>query len=286
MGRLGTAAEALAAGRLDVEFEPRSAEDRLGQSFTTMLANLRDIVRSLQAAATAMESSSSELGQLSSGLRSVADENGEQGDVGLGFGRGDAKLHQRDRAETPAAWRMSHGRPCVLSSVTSTAMTEMKVSSQEISQVTDLIAKHRRTDEPPGVECDDRGGARGGKPAAGSPSSPARSSPLAVETGSATSRITETVTAVQQRACEASDSIASVSQVIDEVDSIASSIASAVEQQSVTTQEIARNISDVACAAERTQRATEQAEHAARAVADLARDLRGIASRFHLTAAK
>ena len=272
------AARAMASGRLDAAIEPQSDADQLGAAFRDMLAGLRETARSLQGAAGALESSSRALGALSADLREVADETASKATYVSASGEEmQSCINEIARNASRVADAARHA--VQLSTDTSTAMTEMRTSSEEISEVTDLIANIAEQTNLLALNATIEA-ARAGEAGRGFAVVAGEVKSLAVETGSATSRIAETVGAVQKRAVDASSAITSVTKVIDEVDSIASTIASAVEQQSVTTQEIARNISDVAAAAERTQLATEKAHHAARTVEDLAASLRGLSDRF------
>ena len=65
---------------------------------------------------------------------------------------------------------------------------------------------------------------------------------LAQQTAQATSEISLKIESVQTTTQESVTAIGSIVEVIDEINSIVSTIASAIEEQSITTQEIASNV--------------------------------------------
>ncbi len=73
---------------------------------------------------------------------------------------------------------------------------------------------------------------------------------LAKQTAEATEDIGKRVIAIQGTSDESVESIGKISEVIKNVNDVSRTIASAVEEQSITTQEIAKNVTQVASAAE------------------------------------
>jgi methyl-accepting chemotaxis protein len=69
---------------------------------------------------------------------------------------------------------------------------------------------------------------------------------LANQTGKATEEISAQITAIQEQTTGAVGAIEKISSIIAEVDDIATTISSAVEEQGVSTQEIARNVQQAA----------------------------------------
>jgi methyl-accepting chemotaxis protein len=69
---------------------------------------------------------------------------------------------------------------------------------------------------------------------------------LAQETATATEDITAKIMAIQQTAANASHAIARIETVMEQINENQTTIAAAVEEQSATTPEISRNVSDVA----------------------------------------
>ncbi|MGZ4607022.1 MAG: methyl-accepting chemotaxis protein [Blastococcus sp.] len=73
---------------------------------------------------------------------------------------------------------------------------------------------------------------------------------LAQETARATEDIVRRVEAIQADTGQATTAIASISEVIDRINAYQSAIATAVEEQTATTQEMSRSVSEVAGGAE------------------------------------
>lgn len=72
---------------------------------------------------------------------------------------------------------------------------------------------------------------------------------LAKETADATNEISNRVSAIQQDTTDAVSAIAEISEVISQINEIQTTIASAIEEQTVTTAEIARSIAEVSVGA-------------------------------------
>ncbi len=119
---------------------------------------------------------------------------------------------------------------------------------------------------------------------------------LAKETARATEEIGQKIEAIQTDTRAAVKAIAEVGEIINQVNDISSTIASAVEEQTATTNEIGRNVTDaargtceiaqnianVAHASEMTTRGAQETQSAARALTDMASQLQVLISRFKL----
>jgi methyl-accepting chemotaxis protein len=117
---------------------------------------------------------------------------------------------------------------------------------------------------------------------------------LAKETAKATEDISAKVQAIQEDTTGAVGAIAEISTIITQINDISSTIASAVEEQSATTNEIGRNITEaargsseitaniagVAQAAASTNSGANDAQQAAGELARMAADLQTMVSRF------
>ena len=116
---------------------------------------------------------------------------------------------------------------------------------------------------------------------------------LAKQTAKATEDIGQKIEAIQRDTKGAVQAIAEISTVINQINDVSNSIASAVEEQTVTTNEIgrnvgeaakgigdiARNISGVANAARETTQAATDTQKAAGALSELAAQLQGLVNR-------
>ncbi len=96
---------------------------------------------------------------------------------------------------------------------------------------------------------------------------------LAKQTAEATEDIRQRINGIQSSTGSAVTSIGQVSEVIGKVNEVSRSIASAVEEQSITTQEIARNIAQTAAAAETTSTGVGQS---AAAADEITRNISGV----------
>lgn len=120
---------------------------------------------------------------------------------------------------------------------------------------------------------------------------------LAKETATATESISRKIEAIQSDTKNAISAIGQISEVIGQINTIASSIATAVEEQTATTNEISRNvseaaqggteisknISDVAGAARSTAQGVVNSQQAAASLARMAADLNAIVGRFRFS---
>ncbi len=117
---------------------------------------------------------------------------------------------------------------------------------------------------------------------------------LAKETARATEEISQKIDAIQSDTKAAVKAIADVSEIINQVNDISSTIASAVEQQTATTNEIGRNVSEaargtseitqnirlVAASAEETTAAARGIESAAHQLTDMSGQLGALVRKF------
>jgi methyl-accepting chemotaxis protein len=122
---------------------------------------------------------------------------------------------------------------------------------------------------------------------------------LSKESAEATENISRRIKAIQDDTQSAIAAIGDISEVIHQVNTIAGSIASAVEEQTATTREmsrnvteatrggaeIARSIGDVAGAAKSTSQGVMQSQEAAAEMARMAEELSAVVRRFRLSGA-
>ncbi len=117
---------------------------------------------------------------------------------------------------------------------------------------------------------------------------------LAKETARATEEISQKIEAIQSDTGAAIKAIGDVSSIISQVNDISSTIASAVEEQTATTNEIGRNVTNaargtadiavniakVAAAADSTTAGAKETESSAKALAEMANNLQSLLNRF------
>lgn len=117
---------------------------------------------------------------------------------------------------------------------------------------------------------------------------------LARETAKATEEISQRIQTIQNDSQAAVGTITQICSIINRINDIQNTIASAVEEQTITTREIgrnlgeaakgtteiARNITGVADAARNTSAGAHQTEKAARELARMAAELKGMVGQF------
>ena len=183
--------------------------------------------------------------------------------------------------------------------VTNATVSKLGQSSAEIGQVikvitsiaqkTDLLALNATVEA-----------ARAGEVGAGFAVVANEVKELAKQTSNATEEISRKIEAIQSDAKAAVQAISSISSVITRVNEISMSIATAVEEQSATTNEMARNVSEaargsgevahniggVAQAAQDTSSSAGQSLTAANQLAKLSQALREMVEQFKLDSGK
>ena len=109
---------------------------------------------------------------------------------------------------------------------------------------------------------------------------------LANETAHATEQITQKIQVIQQDMGESTTALTGISAVIARMDDISGTIVSAVEEQTVTTNEIARNVSEAAKGGSQVTGNIESVAHAAKSTSEGAQDTLGAAGELAKMAAR
>jgi methyl-accepting chemotaxis protein len=109
---------------------------------------------------------------------------------------------------------------------------------------------------------------------------------LANETAHATEQITQKIRVIQQDMGESIEALTGISGVIARMNDISGTIASAVEEQTVTTNEIARNVSEAAKGGSQVTGNIESVAQAAKSTAEGAQDTLGAAGELSKMAAR
>jgi methyl-accepting chemotaxis protein len=117
---------------------------------------------------------------------------------------------------------------------------------------------------------------------------------LSQETGKATQEIASRIEAIQRDTTDAVQTIEEITAIVDSINAIQSQIAAAVEEQTATTGEIGRSVSDVAVnsadivgrisgvgtAVEATQQAIDENRHEAQRLAAMSQELHDLLAAF------
>jgi methyl-accepting chemotaxis protein len=116
----------------------------------------------------------------------------------------------------------------------------------------------------------------------------------AKQTAKATDDSSQKIAAIQSDSKGAMDAIGTIGEIIGQVNNISATIATAVEEQSATTSEMSRNVSEaakasgqvakniggVADSAQSTSTGAAESEKAARSLAQMSTELRGLVAHF------
>ena len=119
---------------------------------------------------------------------------------------------------------------------------------------------------------------------------------LAKRTSRATEEIGKKIEAIRNDTRSAVEAIIRIGEIINEVDDNSNNIAAAVEEQTVTTNEINRNVADaatgageiannisgVATAAQDTTRGAADTQTAAKALSEMSAELQNLVARFQI----
>jgi methyl-accepting chemotaxis protein len=288
------ACEALGHGNLNVTVEAKSEEDHLARNFTHAVKSLRDTIRQMAESSAGLASASEELAATSAQMSSNAEETATKSGavssaaeeiaanvqtVVSGSEEMSASIREISTNAHEAAKVAGNG--VVIASAANEKVVKLSESSQQIGQVikviTSIAAQTHLLALNATIEA-----ARAGEAGKGFAVVANEVKELAKQTATATEDISRKIEAIQTDTQSAMESITRISDIIAKVNDIQHAIASAVEQQTATTNEISRNISDVAKGNQEIARnvtgvtqaaksTTEGAEYTNKAAGELAR---------------
>ncbi|MCU1484983.1 MAG: methyl-accepting chemotaxis sensory transducer [Actinomycetia bacterium] len=306
---LNRVAEGDLTTRLDV-----TSKDEVGQASHALnrtLDRTAAVIRSIGENATSLAGSSEELSAVSKELGAAAEETSSQSGtvaaaaeevsanvstVAAGTEEMSASIREISGSTTEAA-RVAGDAVNVARSATAT-VTKLGESSVEIGEVIKVITSIAEQTNLLALNATIEA-ARAGEAGKGFAVVANEVKELAKQTAQATDTISGKVTAIQGDARDATEAIGEIAAVIDRINEIQTSIASAVEEQTVTTNEIGRNVSQaadganeiarnvagVAQASEDTASGASNTLVAADGLALMAEELRRLVSQFVVEAA-
>ncbi|ABS03421.1 methyl-accepting chemotaxis protein [Kineococcus radiotolerans] len=308
LARTRRVAEALAAGRLDERVEV-VGHDEVGQTalaLNTALDQVSATIATIGRSVQRLQGASGSLGEVAQRLSSGAQESSAQADVVL-LASGDIAVNVSTVAaagdEMSAAIREIAASTADASQVASAAVASaedarttierLSVSSREIGDVVKLITSIAEQTNLLALNATIEA-ARAGEMGKGFAVVAGEVKELAQQTARATEEIVGRVNATQADAASAAAAIGEITEVIARIDGLQSTIAAAVEEQSATTsemvrnvtevsngsQEITSNISGIASAAARTTTDAGATQTAADEVSSAAQDLRTAVGAF------
>jgi methyl-accepting chemotaxis protein len=300
--------EAMAEGDLTVGADVASADElgRMASALGRAQAGLRETIANVVATSVTVASAAEELSASSSQITTTSEETSAQAGVvaasaeevssnvqtvAAGAEQMGASIreiaHNATEAAKVAAQAMS------VAETTNATVAALGVSSQEIGNVvkviTSIAAQTNLLALNASVEA-----ARAGEAGKGFAVVAAEVKELAQETARATEDIARRVEAIQTDAAGAVGAIGEISSIVTAINDFQTTIASAVEEQTATTNEMTRNVTEaatgaggiaanitgVASAAQTTTHVVGQTSDAVAELARMAADLRQQAARF------
>jgi methyl-accepting chemotaxis protein len=303
---IATACEALGRGDLTVSVEPRTEQDLLARNFTHAAASLRETIQQMAGSSTSMASASEELSATASQLSSNAEETATQA---LAVSEAAGEISRNVQTVVSGSEQMivsikeistnAHRAAKVaadgvkIAQEANESVGKLNISSNEIGNVVKVITTIAEQTHLLALNATIEA-ARAGEAGKGFAVVAKEVKELARETAKATEDIRRKILAIQSDTAGAIHGIGEIGTIISEIHDIQTTIASAVEEQTATTNEISRNIADVAKrnhevarnvtgVSEATKGTTEGAEYtnkAAGELAALAATLKSLVSQF------
>ena len=279
---------------------------RLGRAVDDMTTALRGTVEALAGSADAVTLASQDLSATSDRIAAGAADAAEQATVvsdtaadvarnvdTVSAGSGQMERAIRDIAGSATTAARVAGEAVTVAGETTAVVAQLGASSAEIGDVVRVITKIAEQTNLLALNATIEA-ARAGAAGAGFAVVATEVKDLSRETARATADIAERIQAIQVDTTAAAEAIERITAVVAEINDHQTSIAAAVEEQSVTSREMSRNVGEAAhgttgiataarTVAGSTSDTTAGVAEARRAAADLARisaDMRDLVRRF------
>ena len=311
LGKVVSVLDSVSSGDLTKRLESHSKDEigQMGQALNRSLDRMLQVIKGIQSDSQALASASEELSATSGEMISNAKETSNQASVvssaageinsnlqtvATGAEEMSATIKDIARNATEAATVTKDA--VHMAAETNQNIARLGGSSSEIGNVLKVITAIAQQTNLLALNATIEA-ARAGEAGKGFAVVANEVKELAKETAKATEAINGKISAIQNDTKVAVDSIATISGIIGQMNDITTTIAAAVEEQSVTTNEMSRNIAEaaksseaivesvsgVARVAEGTSRGATESQKAARELALMSTQLRGVAGEFKVS---
>src|SRR6266700_1167991 len=291
---VAAACESLGRGDLTIAIPARSEKDTIAHNFSHAVSAIRDTIREMAEGSANLAAASEELSATSSEMSSNAEETAAQaGAVSSAAEEISANVQtvvsssEQLTASIKEISANAHnaakvaGNGVKVATAASQKVGKLNESSQEIGQVIKVITSIAEQTHLLALNATIEA-ARAGEAGKGFAVVANEVKELAKETAKATEDISRKIEAIQADTKGAIEGITEISQIIAQISDIQTTIATAVEEQTATTNEIGRNVNDVASGNQEIARnitgvasaarsTTEGAEYTNKAAGELAR---------------
>jgi methyl-accepting chemotaxis protein len=303
---IATACESLGQGDISVSINPRSEKDIIAKSFTHAVNSVRETISEMAHSASSLSAASNKLSETSAEMRGNAERTAaEAGSVSTaadqissniqtvvqGAENMTASIREISTNAREAAQVASNG--VIIAKEAILKVGKLGESSQEIGNVIKVITSIAGQTHLLALNATIEA-ARAGEAGKGFAVVANEVKELARETAKATEDISRKIETIQSDTKGAIEGINQVGQIIAQINDIQNIIATAVEEQTATTNEITRNVSDVASgnqkiasnilevsqAAQSTTQGAEFTNKAALELAHLASTLQSLVEQF------
>lgn len=282
------------------------AVGRMGSGLAKLLASLRQSIGQISQNAQQLSASSEQLTAISQQMSSQSEETATQSTVVLessdevsknvsvvASGAEEMLASIREISKNTGESARIAREAVTAAETTNSTISKLGESSQEIGKVVKVITSIAQQTNLLALNATIEA-ARAGEAGKGFAVVANEVKELAKETAKATEEISLKIETIQGDTKGAVRAIGEIGEIINQINEISNAIASAVEEQTVTTNEIGRNLTDasrgvtsiaqniggVATAAKATTQGAVDTQSAARALSEMASDLQSLVGKF------